>query len=198
MHARRVTIFSEHSTDDQGMPHGRSTLRFLASGRCKLEKVVSDVQSTCRSWAGLPKRCPAFMNAIRSLSAEGLENPPAQVDIGGKMVDVPITRSLGLFLSRGRRKGRGRHDRGRDRNDPDFCLITSATNVPISSHPFSASMMMNREGSSAARASNSPAPLQAHRPVSKCSICRFPESRRLRRHRTTRRNVRSGIKVHPS
>jgi valyl-tRNA synthetase len=87
----RVTIFSEHSTDDSG--DASRTLNAEVHWRAdaaKLEKVVSDVQFNLSLIGPAFRRdAPAFMNAVRSLSAGELENPPAQVDIGGKTVDVP-------------------------------------------------------------------------------------------------------------
>lgn len=87
----KVTIYARHTADDEG-----DTARTLnadvhwRTDTAKLDRTIIDIEFN-RSVVGpiFRKQAQAFMDAIRGLPQEKLENPPATIVLGGTEVRIP-------------------------------------------------------------------------------------------------------------
>ncbi|HUU76611.1 MAG TPA: valine--tRNA ligase [Methanoregulaceae archaeon] len=87
----RVTIFSPYSSDDSGDASRALNAEVMwRPDTARLERVMSDIQfNMAVIGPTFRKEAAAFMDAVRALPAESLENPPESLEVNGKIVALP-------------------------------------------------------------------------------------------------------------
>jgi valyl-tRNA synthetase len=87
----KVTIYSQHTLDDEG-DVGRAINADVhwRTDVAKLDRAITDIEFN-RSIVGktFRKEGQAFMDAVKALSPEQLENPPKTIKINGAEVEIP-------------------------------------------------------------------------------------------------------------
>jgi valyl-tRNA synthetase len=86
-----VTIYSPHTLSDEGdAARAMNATVVWRKDTARLVRVVSDIDFN-RSVVGktFRKQAQAFMDAVRALPPEQLENPPGSICIGGSDVEIP-------------------------------------------------------------------------------------------------------------
>jgi valyl-tRNA synthetase len=87
----KVTIYSQHTLDDEG-DVGRAINADVhwRTDVAKLDRAITDIEFN-RSVVGktFRKDAQAFMDAVKALSPEQLENPPKTIKINGAEVEIP-------------------------------------------------------------------------------------------------------------
>ena len=87
----QVTIYSPHTLSDEGdAARAMNATVVWRKDTARLVRVVSDIDFN-RSVVGktFRKQAQAFMDAVRALPPEQLENPPGSICIGGSDVEIP-------------------------------------------------------------------------------------------------------------